>query len=105
MNLVFLITTLILVLIIVGLLFLLFRASKKLLEFDDLFQLLEHDIETNVKYFDNLLQTPLYDNSQEVKAANHNMSIMRKRLTEFSLRIGEKTSKEPKLPLPAPDEF
>lgn len=56
---------------------------------EELLAMLYDDVETNVKYFDKLLTTPLFDNSQEVKIANRNMSIMRKRLQEYAFRIEE----------------
>lgn len=71
-----------------------YRLITRLLAFDELFELLADDIRVNVDYYNKLLMTPLFDNSQEVKTANHNMAIISKRLTEFSLRIKEKTNKD-----------
>lgn len=73
--------------------FSLYKLIRRVLDLDELFELLLDDIEINVEYFNKLLMTPLFDNSQEVKTANHNMMIISKRLTEFALRIKEKTNK------------
>lgn len=73
--------------------FSIYKFAKRALELDELFELLLDDIAINVEYFNKLLMTPLFDNSQEVKTANHNMMIISKRLTEFTLRIQEKTNK------------
>lgn len=85
------------------LLYVLFRFSRRLLQFDDLFEMLAFDIDTNVKYFQKLLATPLFDNSQEVRTANKNMGIISARLEEFAARIDEISNKEPnKEPKPVP---
>ncbi len=72
---------------------LIYKLAVRVLALDELFELLEDDIKINIEYFNKLLTTPLFDNSQEVKTANHNMLIINKRLTEFMLRIKEKTNK------------
>lgn len=66
----------------------------RLMEFDDLFEMLVDDITVNVKYFDKLLATPLFTASEEVRTANRNMLIMRNRLAEFMKLIGETTNTE-----------
>jgi outer membrane lipopolysaccharide assembly protein LptE/RlpB len=85
----------ILLVAVVGLIVALFVAIRKLLTVDDLLESLSYDIAVNVKYFDKLLTTPLYENSTEVKAAHQNMNIMKLRLEEFSLRIQESTGSTP----------
>lgn len=77
-----------------------YRLTRRLLEFDELFQLLAHDIETNVKYLAKLVNTPLFLNSPEVLEVQRNMRIMAERLREYLVRIGEATNKpsEKKLP-------
>lgn len=74
--------------------FYLFRASKRLLEFDELFSLFVHDIETNVKYFGKLLQKPLFSATPEIVEANRNMSIIATRLNEYANRFTEATGSE-----------
>lgn len=78
----------------VGLGYVLIRFSRRLLEFDELFELLAHDVDVNTKFFDKLLGTPLFDNSTEIKTANHNMSIISKRLDEFVTRMSELTRRD-----------
>lgn len=67
----------------------LYRAVKRLLEFDDLYELLVHDLDTNVEYFNKLTSSPLLMNSPEIIEAQHNMSIIRNRLNEYILRMEE----------------
>lgn len=62
---------------------LLIRATKRLLQFDDLIDLLVHDMETNIKYFDKLTSTPVLSDVQEIQDANRNMNIMSRRLDEY----------------------
>lgn len=92
----------------VGVVYVLIRFSRRLLQFDELFELLAHDIDTNTKFFDKLLGTPLFDNSTEIKTANKNMSIISKRLDEYVTRMSELTRRElrPKPPAaPNPPKF
>ena len=70
------------------------RMSHRLFQFDDLFELFAFDIDVNVKYFENLLSTSLYESSEEVRAANKNMGIISKRLEEFGVRMKELTNKD-----------
>lgn len=77
-----------------GLCFVVIRFSRRLLEFDELFELLAHDIDINTKFFSKLLGTPLFDNSAEVKTANKNMGIISKRLDEYVTRMSELTRRE-----------
>ena len=47
------------------LVFLLIRFSRRLLQFDELFQMLVGDLEFNIQFFHKLLTTPLFENSNE----------------------------------------
>lgn len=78
----------------IGLVLLVQRLSKRLLEFDDLFELLEDDVATNIAYFTKLLHTPLLNNSPEVISMQKNVEIIAKRLQEFALRMNETTNKD-----------
>lgn len=73
--------------IVIG--YVLFRFSRRLLQFDEFFELLFHDIDVNIRYFEKLLSTPLFENSQEVRTANNNMNIISQRLAEFSKQMEE----------------
>lgn len=74
--------------------FVTFRLSRRLLEFDELFELLQHDVDTNIAYFTKLLQTPLLNNSPEVIAMQKNIEIINLRLQEYTLRMKETTNRE-----------
>jgi len=88
----------------VTLLFVVVRFSRRLLQFDELFEMLARDIDLNVAFFDKLLATPLFDDSQEVRTANQNMLTISKRLDEFVRRMEETTNKKlrPEVVIPNP---
>lgn len=69
--------------------FLLYKCAKRLLEFDDLFELFVHDLETNVKYFSKLADTPVFSNSPEIMDMHKNVTIMRDRMIEYVMRMEE----------------
>ena len=84
------------------LLFVVFRLSRKLLQFDDMIQMLWHDIVTNVKYLAKLVSTPVFSNSPEIIEVQKNMRIMGERLAEYLNRIEEVSNKRvmpPKSPV------
>jgi hypothetical protein len=70
-------------------LFLLIRAVRRMLEFDVLFQLMVDDLDTNIRYFAKLADTPMVSDTDEVQQAAKNMRIMGLRLNEFLIRSGE----------------
>ena len=70
---------------------LLVKASKKLLQFDDLVNYLVDDVETNMSYFDKLTNTPVLSNAPEIMDANKNMATMSARLDEYLNRFEELT--------------
>lgn len=74
--------------------FFLWKASQRLLEFDDLYELLVHDLDTNIAYFEKLTNTPLLSNSPEILEAQKNMRIIRDRLNEYVLRMEELTRRK-----------
>lgn len=75
--------------LVIALSLLLYRASRKLLTFDDLIGYLLDDMETNILYFDKLSSTPVLSDSPEIMDANRNMRIMAIRLDEFLTRFEE----------------
>jgi hypothetical protein len=81
-------------LFVIVLLYLTISATKKLLRYDELFQLLYTDIEINIKYFNRLLKTPLLCNEPEVIAMQKNIKIMAVRLDEFVNQIEDLTGNE-----------
>lgn len=70
---------------------LLVKASKKLIQFDDLVNYLVDDVETNIKFFDDLTNTPTLSNAPEIQDANKNMNLMSARLDEYLNRFEELT--------------
>lgn len=70
---------------------LLVKASKKLLQFDDLINYLVDDVETNMSYFEKLSTTPVLSNAPEIMDANKNMATMSARLDEYLNRFEELT--------------
>lgn len=74
--------------------FILFRISKRLLEFDDIFGLLVDDIDLNVAYLNKLNTTPVFQNSQEVVEAIKKMRVIQVRLDEYVKRMEEQTGRK-----------
>lgn len=73
-----------------------YRFAKRLFTFDDLFEMLLHDLDVNISYFKEIQSSPLLSNAQEVVEADRNMRIMRIRLEEYALRIEDISSKRRK---------
>lgn len=78
----------------VVLVFVALRLSRKLLQFDELFDMLSDDVQTNVEYFKKLLATPLLNNSPEVISMQKNIDLIGRRLQEYALRMNETTNKD-----------
>jgi hypothetical protein len=74
--------------------FLTYKASKRLIEFDDLYEMLVHDLDTNVSYFAKLTATPLLSDSPEILDAQRNMKIIRDRLNEYIIRMEEMSHRQ-----------
>lgn len=72
---------------------LLFRAGRRLLQFDELFEILVDDIDVNIRHLEKTKELPVFENVPELIENVHthmkNMDIISRRLREFSLRIGE----------------
>lgn len=68
---------------------LLFRATRRLIQYDDVFQMLVDDIETNLQQFYKMSQSSLLGNDAEIIQAHRNMMIMRDRLDEFIREMEE----------------
>lgn len=68
---------------------LLVRATQRLFEFDDLFNLLSDELKTNINYFEKLLKKPMYSDTPEVQTAQRNMINMKNRADEFLRRMRE----------------
>lgn len=70
------------------------RLSRRLFDFDDLFELLVHDIQVNLDHFDKMKTSALLENSPEVFEAHKNMQIMAIRLEEYVIRMEELTNRQ-----------
>ena len=72
----------------------LLRSTKRLLQFDELFELLAHDLNTNIDYFESISEHPVLGHADEIVVADRNMRIMRARFEEFIVRIEELTRRQ-----------
>lgn len=68
-----------------------FRSVRVAVNYDELFQQLADDIETNLKHFSVMSGSSLLSNEPEVQQAHSNMMVMARRLNEFILRMQELT--------------
>ena len=87
-------TIVILCILLSVLCFVVYKLSKRLLEFDEIFDLFCHDIETNIGFFDKLKSSQLLSNVEEVQEAHKNMQIMNIRLEEYKRKFIEITNKD-----------
>jgi hypothetical protein len=83
-----------LLIMLAGCVWALVRSSKRLLEFDDLFELLAHDVNTNIDYFESISEHPVLGNAEEIVVADRNMRIMRARLEEYVSQMEELTRRQ-----------
>lgn len=79
-----------------------FRLIQKLLGYDEIFQYMVDDIETNLKQFARMEATPVLSNEPEVQKAHHNMVIMRKRLDEILRQMESMSGLKLRTPPPPP---
>lgn len=70
-----------------------YRASRSLLSFDEVFEYLVSDIDVNIRYLEKLSNTPTFSNSEEVMLANKNMKVIAQRLDEIVLRMEESSGR------------
>jgi len=59
------------------------RFIKRTMEFDNILYNIIDDVELNIEFFNQLLATPTFTNSPEVKALHGNMKIIRDRFLEY----------------------
>jgi hypothetical protein len=70
------------------------RFLKRLFAYDEIFDLLQEDLDVNIQNFDKLKSTPLLSNAPEIVNASKLMSTMRDRLNEYVMRIEEHSLRE-----------
>lgn len=84
---------------------LLFKAARKMIQFDELFELMVDELHINISFFEKLMQKPLFMASPEIEEAHINMNLMLVRFKEFVSQMSELTGKSlerKKLPAPSP---
>lgn len=72
---------------------LLVRGARRLLQYDEVFQYISGDIQTNLKQFERISQSSVTGNDAEIVMAHKNMMVMAVRLNEILLRMEEVTGK------------
>ena len=76
------------------LVYLLVSFIKRLLQYDDLYQYLFDDVETNLSQFERIRKSSLLSDDDEVRNAHRNMVTMAMRMDEFANRMEEMTGKK-----------
>ena len=90
-----LITILILSIIVNAVLgFLLQRFVRRVLQYDDLYQYLIDDVETNLVQFDRMRKSSLLSDDDQVRSAHKNMMTMAMRMDEFANKMEEIVGKK-----------
>ena len=88
------ITVIILLFLLVPSLYVNFVFSKKLLQFDDLFDLLSHDVNTQSAFIkDKVIGSGIVTESKEVVEAYKQLKIMGQRMEEFSTQMRTRQGK------------
>jgi hypothetical protein len=63
---------------------------RRLLTFDDLFEMLVDEIDTNIRFLESFEGKPLVSNAPEVIEVDRGMKIMKMRLEEYVARMRER---------------
>lgn len=77
------------------------RYVKRLFQYDELFQMLQDDLDVNIQNFDRLNSTPLLSNAPEIIHASKVMKSMRDNLHQYAMKIEENAHRggaEPLIP-------
>ena len=82
--------------------FVAYRFYRKALIYDEIFQFLYDDIETNLMQFSRMHSSNVLSNEPEIETAHRNMIIMGKRLNEILLRFEEASGLRLRPPPPPP---
>jgi len=70
------------------------RFMRKTLQLDEIIDYMQDDLNTNLKYLEDLLQRPVFMNTPEIVEFCRNMEIMRLRLTEIIAQAQEHTKRQ-----------
>jgi hypothetical protein len=73
--------------------FLLIRATKRLLQYDEVFQYMAGDIQTNLGQFYRMSKSSVTGGEPEIVQAHKNMMVMAQRLNEILNQMEEVTGK------------
>lgn len=68
--------------------------AKRLLTFDTIFNLLQSEIEENVKFLTKVSNRDLFSNSPEVAAVHSAFNSMRNRMAEFLIGMSDRPKKQ-----------
>lgn len=72
-----------------ALVFFLVRYLKRLFQYDDLYQILIDDVETNLEQFERMRKSSFLSDDDEIRNAHKNMMTMAARLDEFARQMEE----------------
>lgn len=87
----------------VGMIYVIKKGAQRLLEFDNLIEMLSHDLNINIEYFDSIKNNPVLGNADEIVTADRNMRIMNTRFDEYIIRMEELTRRKLRKPKVIPN--
>ncbi len=79
-----------------GLVYILVRFSKRLMQYDDLFDIVGQDLNMNMDYLNDMLNKNIMTNAPEILTFDRNLRYMKERMVEVVNAINEQ--REPRLP-------
>ena len=86
----------------VGMTFVAYRFYRRAVIYDEVFQFLSGDIETNLTQFKKMSASNVTSNEPEIEQAHRNMMLMAQRLQEILIRMEETTGLKLASPPPLP---
>ncbi len=76
------------------LVFLLVRAARKLLMFDELWDNVGGDLDEGIEFFEHILSRPMYVNSPELNVMRKNIALLRERMMVHVSNLQKREKKE-----------
>lgn len=76
--------------------FLIVRAARRLLMFDNLWENIGDDLDEGISFFEYILSRPMYTNSPELNAMRKNVSLLRERMIVHASNL-QREENRPKL--------
>lgn len=80
----------------VALVFLLIRAARRLLMFDELWENIGDDLDEGIEFFEYILSRPVYANSPEINVMRKNVALLRERMVVHATNL-QRREKKPEL--------